>query len=301
MTTTSLLSYQSDDHLISVEGKLDDRGETNYENIFKNRTSGKNNKYRRDFGNSLSDTGSRPSGGVTCTARLAEKMVNRDIQQYHAVDTHQIETKSGLYRKTTVQTIVPYEPKIKINQQRHKIGPETNICKPMKKTLYPPMICYLGEIDPRLWLGNAQCLKYVTTLQNRRIKHVIDFSDEDCDAHTLTPHRVQHHQIKFHDSLNISHKEFKQILQKTIDIMDQISFDENILIVCNAGINRSVAVVIGYAILKKSMSFENALDIVENSKKDDKWYNLTNLRLLRLLREIQSTVPIKSLNNHHHD
>lgn len=276
-------------HLLILEEEMmskDDRGESNYENTFKNRTAGTNNKHRVHLGNCLTNTGSRPSGHVPCTSRLAEKMVNRDIQQHHAVDTHQIETKSGLYRKTTIQTIVPHEPKVKMNQQNHAEKISERVQEIVEKKQVQE-ICYLGEIDPRIWLGNVYCLNDPPTLQNKRIKHVIDFADEE----VTIPQRIQHHRIKFHDSLSITNATFKQILQQTISIIDNIAPEENILIVCNAGINRSVAVIIGYAILKRSMSFKRALEIVENSKKDDQWYNLTNLRLLRLLREIQSSVP----------
>lgn len=258
------------------------QGDTHYDNRFKNRTSIRR-KYRyKHLGNCISPAHSRPSGGI-CTGRLAQKMINRDIELHHEIDTHMLECES--IRKTTICTIVPYKEIPKLNQQISY--PDNPKIVTIIKKKQEPKICHLDKIHHRLYLGNAHCLENEDFLSRRRIYHIIDFSDE---GYTL-PKRFSHHKINFRDSLNIGYQEFKYILNQVIKIIDNVvDPDVNILIVCNAGINRSVSICIGYAIIVRSIRWNEALKIIEESKKDDSWYNLTNLRLLRLLREIPYSI-----------
>ena len=258
------------------------QGDTHYDHKFKNRSSVVRNPRYKYLGNCVSPAASRPSGHVLCKGRLAQKMVNRDISLFGEIDTHMLNCEP--IRKSTINTIVPYKDTPKLNNQISY--PDNPKIIDIVKKKHQHKICHLDKIHYRLYLGNVYCLEDETILTGRGIRHIIDFSDENYSL----PKFFKHHKIHFRDSLNIGNQEFRHVLNQVIEIIsDIVDPAVNILIVCNAGINRSVSICIGYAILIRNIKYADALTIIEDTKNDDNWYNLTNLRLIKILREIESS------------
>jgi hypothetical protein len=292
---------------ISEYEQTKDNGDKHYKNKFKNRTQGYMRsiyKYRPKYlGNCISSANSRPSGGTICNARLSQKMINFNIVQHTEIDTiplltHESE-KTIQYRKSTIQTIVPYKEKQKMNQQinTNPLSTKYHVQKNMAK------LCNLKHINKRLWLGNINLFAWFNMMSPYSIfdiNHIIDFSAEGdidiikpflsrCNYYRSTNQilgtKISRTHIEFPDSLHISYEKFKNILFRAINKINSIPKNKNILLICNAGINRSVSIAIGYAMICEKMTFEDALLSIEKDKSNDQWYNLTNLRLMRLLRD----------------
>jgi len=93
---------------------------------------------------------------------------------------------------------------------------------------------------------------------------------------------------------DIAFNEFVDILLRINDIIDRIKDTENTVVIsCKDGINRSVAIVIGYAIYYSIMSFEQASNYIYEKKMNiDKSWNLFNdLRLINILEKLQVLIP----------
>lgn len=77
------------------------------------------------------------------------------------------------------------------------------------------------------------------------------------------------------------------IVNRCIKIINQYS-EGNILIICDKGINRSIAIAISYAIIRCECTYENALNNIILAKNNISWSNLMNLRLCRLLENLKN-------------
>ena len=280
------------------------KGYKHYRHKFLNRTQGHYSNYSKyNIGNSIHLIHYDPTTKIN--SRIFNKKVNFNIVQHTEIDTIPIlSTKSEKtiqYNKSTIQTIVPYRKKEKINKQinTHPLAIKYRIQSNMIK------ICNLAHIDKRLWLGNINLFTLVWDLslsshyqfiKMYNINHVINFSDDVTTINSVNlissyyQIKISHTHIEFPDSLHISYDKFKNILFSAINKINSIPKNENILLICNAGINRSVSIAIGYAMICKHMSFKDALTCVEIDKSNDQWYNLTNLRLMRILRDCMHNV-----------
>lgn len=288
------------------------KNDSRYTNSFKNKGKGKpRNNYSRisSLGNSLSCAGSRPSAGVECKRRLANKLISNQVSFYKEIDTKTIIPVSNVYRKSIARTVVPLEIRTHKNNQMHNENDSdmTNKDAPilskyhiqraeaekmikLKVLKTQPRIANIKDINQRLFIGNKNSANR-TILKKHNITHVIDLTNDGCDKYEyrceINPIKV--YRISFKDSRVISHRSFEHILERALNFIDSVidTNKSNILIACDSGVNRSVSVVIGYAMKRCGITFNDALGVIEKSKNDDQWFNLTNLRLMRLLKNIR--------------
>jgi hypothetical protein len=281
----------------------DTRGIKRFENISKNRGKmGYNPRaWRGKVGNSLSMAISRPSSNPYVKSRIVEQQINKDNKLYKTVDHHFVNSTEEFYRKSSIQTIVPYyftpckmnqqivnyTQNIKLNKKQNKKQNNNELNSKLKKS-QSNFVC-VDQIDERLWIGNRESVTYNIIHDKypsfRWTTHIIDLSTQGC----FIPKNknVIMHRIEFNDTRNISHKSFSCIINKVIDIIDSVPSQYKIIIVCDAGVNRSVCAAIAYAIIRCNMTFDSALRAIENAKNCDQWFNLTNIRLLRLLKNLK--------------
>ena len=82
------------------------------------------------------------------------------------------------------------------------------------------------------------------------------------------------------DRMDISYRRFRSLLEESTDILSSsLNSDKTVLVHCNAGVNRSVCVVIAYAI-SIGIDLNESIKIIEESKYEKYneriWDTLTN-------------------------
>lgn len=277
----SMASVDSVDSVDCIDYDDKIRGEANYEHLFKNR--GKISAYHstrsKHFGNTLSMACARPKLRTNMT-RIVEKSINRDTVKHLTVDYHSLET-SYLYKKSSVQLIIPYDDgKTAVK----KGNTHYSIKKYRKDRTDPPRITKVEALSPKLWIGNRTALNKETLSENG-IDIIINFSSDLFSKTDLGLSQV--HNIKFDDGRRVEYSQFTQIMSRVHTIIDQ-NLDQHILIACNRGSNRSVAMAMSYGIRKHSYTFERVCNIIDQAKNDVSWGSLTNLTFCRILRQLVS-------------
>ena len=141
-------------------------------------------------------------------------------------------------------------------------------------------IIHLPEIGDNIYVGNVHSAIDAETLNDHKIAVIINFSD-----YLLSNRNINIHNITYKDTRNLDYHRFTNILLQAANIINN-NPNKNILIVCNKGVNRSVSIAIGYAILNKKYTFDNSYEYVETQKlkKYKTWHSLTNQRIKHLLR-----------------
>ena len=250
--------------------------EDHYLNQFKNRSKGRINSPKNRLGNATSCSHSRPSGSVKCSQRINEKMINNDTQLYQTVDHHQSKTQF-LYRKSSIQTIVSHDKTNRKNQQKPTVH---NVIKQMKV----PKMIHLEKIACNLYLGNLESALDFHLLAKKKIHVVINVSD--C---VISNRTIDVHNICYKDTRSLGYHQFLHILTQSLQIID-MNHNKNILIACTKGVNRSVSIVVGYAITRKGNTYEEISEYIEDLKKDicGNWDNLTNNRIRNLLKTLSN-------------
>jgi protein-tyrosine phosphatase len=239
---------------------------------FKNRSKGKTNNPHYHIGNATSSSHSRPSGGLNLN-RLNEKIINNDTEQHQVIDHHLIMVPH-IYRKSTIQTIISNRKKTSTNPQTYSIQKNKN--KNKKEKI--PRIVNLKMIANNISIGNLECLSE-SFLLKKKINVIINVS-----KNVLCRHRQRKIQnIFYKDTKTLSY----QPLDQAAEIIDQ-NEKKNVLIMCNQGVNRSVSIAIGYAILRKKLTFDQTYQYVESmkSKKYESWNSLTNPRIKNILKAL---------------
>lgn len=235
-----------------MENKL--RGIDHYNNKFKNKKKVKRNFFREYVGNTMSSSSSRP-GSEKISNTYPDKLYNKEVSHHQIVD-HTIYNGDRLYRDTCIQSIVSYNSS--------KVKTEKILADKCCNVALKVDIAIDGS---KISLGNKQSL-----LDHTGVK--IYFGSD----------YVADYNINFDDKRTITYQEFLNVMDKIIKIIEH-NKNSDILIACDAGVNRSPAVVIGYMIYT-GMRYYDALNVIEESKikTNPNWNNLTNFTIRHILR-----------------
>lgn len=139
-------------------------------------------------------------------------------------------------------------------------------------------------------MGNRSLVDNHLILSQHNIDIIINLSDDLIHNQS----HIKIFNIPYKDNRSITYHQFIDIAQKVISIINhanQISHStQNILIICDKAINRSVSVAIAYAIIQKKMTLHQANQYIELLKnlKYPHFNNLTNPRIQNLLKVIES-------------
>ena len=108
-------------------------------------------------------------------------------------------------------------------------------------------------IIPNLYLGNINHAKDLETLTSLDIKAIVQISDEEIAPRY--PECFQYYTVTFKDLETI---DISKYLFSIIEFIARMIEKGNVFVHCNAGISRSVSVVIGYLIVYHEMSYDEA-------------------------------------------
>jgi hypothetical protein len=270
-----------------------------YEKKFKKR--GKITQYKEYYtkkyaNNSLSYAGGRHSSHprLYCDTKLE----TNDAEHKLVVDTVARKQKSVFSTKHTLLGAVrfddPYNAK---KPNKHTVFESKMSEEKHKKPRRADAPCYINLLGIRrgMYLGNLSCVNN-KTIEKLGIDIVINFSKvESIPKHNYygrskIPSDTSYDQyygynMPFDDTRKMSSKKFKNILTKFVTLVNDFK-DKNILICCDKGVNRSVAMAIGYSILMNKLNYTKALEYIEGQKAmvDDTWASLNNLCFAHILQ-----------------
>lgn len=113
------------------------------------------------------------------------------------------------------------------------------------------------EILDGLFLGSQDCVDS-SILEDKHINNILSIGIKVQISNPLAINQ------KFVECLDLPETDIKKVMGETCAFIDQIlQKEEKILVHCNAGISRSSTIIIGYLILNKNMSFEDAYKFVK--------------------------------------
>lgn len=210
-----------------------------------------------------------------------DQMINRDTALYMTVDHHQVDTPF-LYRRSTIQTIVPYNGIKNTNTQNHLIYNDT---KNQESRKTRALLCNVDQIDENIWIGNKYALN-PKILRENDIWIVINFSSDHQKIDNVVIF-----DIEMEDQRNINYETFLKTMNQGVELIRSIKKyapDSKILCVCDQGVNRSTCLLIYYGIIEKGICPNFSLSYIEKSKyKTDRfWQSLTNLSMCYFLDKL---------------
>jgi protein-tyrosine phosphatase len=264
------------------------KSEECYLNKFKNRGRCYNNKGQRRYeGNVMNSQSVHCPGSLS--ARIEQKKFNFETERMHVVDFQQILVVRQ-YRKNIIPSLVKnittpqcnpqtIYPEVPLSKQGYVGHQPTSVSK--KKILKPSpesRLIHLPQIKDKLYLGNGEILKHPKLISN--IKIIINLTDDEISRNL----KCKMINIKYEDRLSLNFHTFKSIIDQTNDIISNT--DDEILIVCDKGVNRSVSIILAYAIMMKEYTFVDAIDYLDTVKlnKYPNWNSLTNTRIKSMLK-----------------
>lgn len=238
---------------------------------FKNRGKTDNRNHSRHLGNCTSLASSRPSSTL-CSQRVNQKAINQKIETHHIID-YAINADKKNYQIEPVTHLDLHHP------NHYNQANSSTIENKIKSDIVK--IVHLPKIDERIYLGNVTSAIDAVSLNNYRISVIINLSD-----YQLADPVIKIHDIKYKDTKLLSYSQFVHILSTFLSIIDQVPIDQNILVICTKGVNRSASMIIGYAINRKHQTFNEALNYIETQKSASYsfWDTLTNQKMKNLLR-----------------
>lgn len=199
------------------------------------------------IGNSYSMALSRPSG---CRiARCFETSYLRDLVQYSAVDYRPTQFEARMARKTGEKSIVSWQNRQSERARQEKARQKSQKSQRQNKQNGPSRLVALPVIHPRLYLGNA-FVSHAEMKQND-IGSVLVLGRLDVLHGVPTDIYVENQ--TFPDSRAGTYRQLAskiEALRKLLVREAEPGETRNVLVVCDQGVNRSVAVCVGYAALE---------------------------------------------------
>lgn len=176
-----------------------------------------------------------------------------------------------------------------------------------KQRIIPPKIINLPLLHEKLYLGNLPALDHVyennVSIIINITQPIIKVRDlKECNWHDPDNRNffrnLQIYNFPMKDKKSISYKEFKTFVKDaTIPMVENFESDhpKKIIVVCNRGVNRSVSVIIAYAIMHLDMNFNSAFNYISErkAKYDTTWDCLSSIRLRNLLYALNSDGILK--------
>jgi len=169
-----------------------------------------------------------------------------------------------------------------------------------------PRFIHLSEYRKGLYLGNIAAVEDDDLLNELGIDLIINLSTYKKFRNNIRPRSYSRagrtrclttyltvkwkttscKNFKLPDTRTITYKEFHEIFQQIYNIIDKLGDTKKVLIVCDKGVNRSVAVAVAYDIFKNGNNFTDSYDYLEQkkNKKYKYWSSLNNLRFSNILK-----------------
>jgi hypothetical protein len=153
----------------------------------------------------------------------------------------------------------------------------------------------IPQIHKNLWIGDINSIQYwMDTFKHHETAVIINVSDIQItlSRYDGNPYRnVVLHHIPFQDSRLVLFNDFYRSFLTLRDLLEGILSDDGkkVIIVCNAGVNRSAAMAVAYAI-SIGLKCNDMIEYVADRKFEvsPNWDNITNTRFRTILRQLQS-------------
>ena len=269
---------------------------------------------RVECGNSTSTKPSRPSGKVKyrCASRLYVKQEVQAIQNFGLIDSDASTMKTCLKvpaNQATATSDVQTKPRTNLQGRPcfidgKAIATQQKLDWDLKDSA---RICQLSNIHERLYLASTAGRPNAST----KFQLVVNFVDgRGAEVKRLFGSHV--HNIVLKDERDsYSYRPWCQLMEAASERMDSVLeqtdvADGMVLIRCPGGVNRSVGLVMYYAMTRLGFTFDDALNAIENDKLSIfrstwgpvcgawKWNNLTNIHLRNALRALSSNLHTDS-------
>ena len=253
------------------DADTDDAGAMSYLSIFKNR--GKAQVWVRGRDNGGYGKGTNSMSGRKRASIPIGCEYNKAVETDHIVDIH----PESYYRYGTV--CLKYSG---MNTQIH--GPPGRIKWPSGRPCTPKLkeirCIDLPLIHHNLWIADINSIQYCLPRQPVVIINVSDIQIHD---------ERQLYHIPCLDTKTVHFRDFYQSFLNVKDLLDEHLSSKAVIIVCQAGVNRSSAMAVAYAI-SNGLKCNDIIEYLADRKftVSPNWDNLTNMRFRTILRQLQS-------------
>ncbi len=211
--------------------------------------------------------------------RVVERKQNKDVEKHFIVDS--IPAEKWVQKNPFPVAVGPlYFDRTSRNENK-----PAKILRRKRKVSIPKMI-HVAKIQQHLYIGNVESLDLIDSIPQSKIDTIVNLSQKELKFGK----KYVVYGFKFRNWKTISFETFCNIIDKISDIIDDKINHRGVLIVCDHGINYSVAATVGFAITRHGWTYEDVVEYIDKRKlaKYDKWNNLTLNRLKNYLRSLKS-------------
>lgn len=196
------------------------------------------------------------------------KEITKDKSEkiYYLIDTNFSETlRNSLesFYNEIIQFIMYDEYKIQNKDQIKLVQTiHQSVCPIIKSPQHTPDMCFeMSEIIPGLYLGGEEVAKNNKLLKKNNVSTILNITIHIPFYHET---EFEYHRVPIIDDPSV---DIKQYFDETFKIIDEtIRNNKQILIHCQAGISRSVTIVIAYIMKKYNIKMNEAYKIVHKSR-----------------------------------
>lgn len=261
----------------AIETKIDNA--QCYTNKFINKGK-KSETYHKSQTNSYSNTGSRP--GHENGVMQFNRMTNQDTIHYGAVD---YKPNNDAHRKTAAPKIVSFNHQ-RTNTQKHFNNFVTVANPDPNDQSIKGKLIHLPNISENLFLATFDTvLNHMDDLIDHDIGIIINLSRflsrKSCAINRRNS--IKCYNVCFQDTRDMDYKYFLQTANTVIDLINTHIGDTKIVICCEKGVNRSVAMIVAYA-LRNGKTLEETINYIVKRKNDNNWPVLNNFRFYHFLQ-----------------
>jgi len=107
-----------------------------------------------------------------------------------------------------------------------------------------------------LYLGNKRDAENLEALQSAGVQTIVNATN---DIPNFFPDKFEYYRVPVVDHTS---SDIGKYIQAAVDFIDEKLKSGSVLVHCFAGVSRSSTIVIAFLILKRGMSYHNALDFV---------------------------------------
>lgn len=248
---------------------------------FKNRGKNQKSSDRFDEGNSFSCSMSRPSGGWNnrCNNRMHERKYVKDIKNYHLTDL--VVTENGLRKSVGRKGEGLKQPHTNLQHHRVALKSPTYTTPNVRRSFCIETEC--------IKISVSDIYSYKSHLkENEDIDQMIVFSPESC-ARCIDFSNVVVVPYTERDFASYSWS-FSDIRRLFAGLCKKVKKHDHTLIVCTKGVNRSVGLAMVCLMYFEKMTFENALNLIEDKKMqvDKRWSTLTNIYFRNIIHALHT-------------
>ncbi len=181
--------------------------------------------------------------------------------------------------KTNASNLVRMDDIPRTNQQK------VRKYRAKKREKIDPKSVHLKEIHPNIYLGNLDYAKLNTGVS--KYEYILNISGSSLPTYSYGWWGIRVNISNIFISEKCNYKSFEKKMLGFLDRL-RLHMEKPVLVVCQKGDNRSVALIICYAILN-GWTYEDARDYIDRVKEkvDPYWSTLSNNRFRRYLIAFQ--------------